>query len=446
MSVEPPPSNLEAEQAVCGSCILSAEAIAYAVEALKPDDFYRDAHRNIFEAIVALHTRNEAVDLITLSDELTSRNQLEEVGGALYLMILLEAPSTAANIAYYSNIVLERSIQRRYQEVARQLYKLTSGEAFTSAADLTQQAEKLILDASQERKVKGEFKSFKAGLHTVLDDIDNRYGGVGQKGLMLPFADLNYMMGGLKGGELTILGARPSVGKTSLALQIALHLSLRANYVPVFSMEMPFNTIMARILCTEARINSANFQAATFSKEEWERIASATERIQDAKLYIDDTGHVTVSHVKSRCTQLQRTKGLDLIVIDYLQLMSTGSKPKENRVLDIGEISRGLKLLARELDVPVLVLAQVGRECEKRPNKRPMLSDLRESGSIEADADNVLLIYRDAVYKPKDESDGRTMEEAEINVAKNRMGPTGIAKVGFWPNWALFADVERYRE
>ncbi|HLK61257.1 MAG TPA: replicative DNA helicase [Chthonomonadaceae bacterium] len=454
-----PPQNLEAEQAVLGSMMIERPAVEKAAEILKPEDFYRDAHRFIFEAILALAERDEPVDLITLPDELKSRNLFDTVGGNMYLMNLMDAPSTAANIEYYARLVEEKSILRRLLDVGTQIQGLAYSE-FDAIDDVVDRAERLVFEVGQ-RRMGQFFYALRPLLDEELDRIEKRYENKGMTtGRQTPFDDLNFMTAGLQPSDLIILAARPSMGKTSLALQLAQHIALEEKMaVAVFSLEMSKEQLVNRMICSEARVDAQRLRTGFLQGDDWQRVGEGISRLAEAPIFIDDTPDVSAMEMRAKCRRLQAEHGLGLIMIDYLQLMRS-HKRTENRNQEISEIARACKSLARELKVPVIALSQLSRAVESRPDKRPMLSDLRESGSIEAEADIVMFIYRDAYYKMKESVDAdeeiqqqqqrhergeEFIEEAEIIIAKQRNGPTGKVVVGFMKQYARFANMDRTR-
>ena len=451
-----PPQNMEAEQAVLGSMLIERAAVEKAAEILKPEDFYRDVHRHIFEAMLALAARDEPVDLTMLQDELTSRGQFETVGGFLYLQNLMDAPSTAANIEYYSKLVEEKSILRRLLDAGTQVQGLAYSE-FDVIDDVIDRAERIVFDVGQ-RRMGSFFFHIRPLLDEELDRLEKRYENKGMPtGRMTPFDDLNYMTSGLQPSDLIIIAARPSMGKTTLAVQIAQHVALNENLpVALFSLEMSKEQLVTRMICSESQVDSSRLRTGFLQTEDWQRVGEGISRLADAPIYIDDTPDVSAMEMRAKCRRLKAEQGgLGLIMVDYLQLMRGSSKRSENRNQEISEIARGCKSLARELRVPVIALSQLSRAVESRPDKRPMLSDLRESGAIEAEADIVMFIYREAYYKRKEAVDAgaepqpeqaagaENFEEAEIIIAKQRNGPTGTARVGFIPMHTRFVNMDR---
>jgi replicative DNA helicase len=450
-----PPQNMEAEQAVLGSMLIERAALEKAAEILKPDDFYRDVHRQLFEAMLALSARDEPVDLITLQDELISRGQFESAGGFLYLQNLMDAPSTAANIEYYARLVEEKSILRRLLDAGTQVQGLAYSE-FDSIDEVIDRAERIVFEVGQ-RRLGNFFFHIRPLLDEELDRIERRYENKGiPTGRMTPFDDLNHMTTGLQPSDLIIVAARPSMGKTTLAVQIAQFVALNEKVpVALFSLEMSKEQLVTRMICSESQVDSHKLRTGYLQTDDWQRVGEGISRLADAPIYIDDTPDVSATEMRSKCRRLKAEQGnLGMIMIDYMQLMRS-SKRTENRNQELSEIARGCKSLARELRVPVMALSQLSRAVESRPDKRPMLSDLRESGAIEAEADLVMFIYRDAYYKRKEaiEASGEVegegspndekLEEAEIIIAKQRNGPTGTARLGFIPMHTRFVNLDR---
>ena len=451
-----PPQNLEAEQAVLGSMLIEKQAIEKAAEILKPEDFYRDAHRHIFEAMLAVAAQDEPVDLITLTDELRNRGQFDLVGGFLYLQNLMDAPSTAANIEYYARLVEEKSILRKLLDAGTQIQGLAHAE-FDVVDDVIDRAERIVFEVGQKRM--GQFFfALRPLLDEELDRIEKRYENKGiTTGRMTPFDDLNYMTAGLQPSDLIIVAARPSMGKTALTVQMAQFVAMNEKLpVAIFSLEMSKEQLVTRMICSEAKVDAHRLRTGYLQADDWQRVGEGISRLAEAPVYIDDTPDVSAMEMRAKCRRLQSEHGLGLVMIDYLQLMRSHKKT-ENRNQEISEIARAIKGLARELKVPVIALSQLSRAVESRPDKRPMLSDLRESGAIEAEADIVMFIYREAYYKAKEaieaedqqkqqgEEGDERIEEAELIIAKQRNGPTGRVNVGFIPHYARFVNLERSR-
>ncbi|HZO87865.1 MAG TPA: replicative DNA helicase [Chthonomonadaceae bacterium] len=451
-----PPQNLEAEQAVLGSMLIERPAVEKAAEILKPEDFYRDAHRYIFEAMLALAERDEPVDLITLSEELRAKNQYENIGGDLYLLSLMEAPSTAANVEHYAKMVEEKSILRRLLDAGTQLQGLAY-EEYDTIDDVVDRAERLVFNVGQ-RRMGQFFHHLRPLLDAELDRLEKRYENKNMTtGRMTPFDDLNYMTAGLQPSDLFIIAARPSMGKTALSVQICQHIAMKERLpAAIFSLEMSKEQLVTRMICAEGKVDAHRLRTGFLQDSDWRKVGDAISNLAEAPIYIDDTPDVSIMEMRAKCRRLKAEHGLGVILIDYMQLMRS-HKRTENRNQELSEIARGCKGLARELKVPVVALSQLSRAVESRPDKRPMLSDLRESGAIEAEADVVLFIYRDAYYKMKEargaedeeeqqqrqEEGTEKMEEAELIIAKQRNGPTGRVIVGFMPHYARFENLDR---
>lgn len=448
-----PPHHLEAEQAVLGSMLIEQAAVEKAAEILKAEDFYSEVHRHIFEAILAISERDAPVDLITVPEELTARNQIENVGGFLYLQQLMDAPSTAANIETYAKMVEEKAILRKLLDAGIRIQGLAYTE-FETVDEAVDRAERIVFEVGQ-RRMGQFFHHIKPLLHEEFDRIEKRYENQNVfTGRETPFTSLNWMTSGLQPNDLIIIAGRPSMGKTALAVQIAQYIALHENIpVALFSLEMSKEQLVARMIGSESRVDMSKMNKGQLTNDDWIRVGEGISRLAEAPIYIDDTPDVSAIEVRAKCRRLKAEHGLGLVVIDYLQLMRSHRRT-ENRNQEISEIARACKGLARELKVPVVVLSQLSRAVESRPDKRPMLSDLRESGAIEAEADLVMFIYRENYYKMKDatergeESAGNTpsttdIEEAEIIIAKQRNGPTGRAIVGFIPAFVRFENIDR---
>ncbi|GIV19589.1 MAG: replicative DNA helicase [Armatimonadota bacterium] len=456
------PHNLDAEIATLGSMMIDGTAIERVSEFLAPDDFYREAHRVIYDALIALSSRNEPVDLVTLSEELQRRGKLEEVGGIAYLTTLLDSVPSAANVDYYAEIVEEYAIRRRLIEAAQEIIRLAAvsdnEEEPLTINHITDMAESAIYRVARRRLRKG-FESIRPLLSEVFDRFDAFYHE--RKlvtGLSTGFRELDYITAGLQKSDLVIIAARPSMGKTSLCLNIGEHVALHeGKTVAIFSLEMSKEQLVQRMICSQAEVNAHRLRLGMLPDTAWQRLAKAVQDLWNAKIFIDDTPDISVLEMRAKCRRLRAEHDLDLVIVDYLQLMRSHRR-SENRTQEISDIARALKGLAREMDVPIIALSQLSRAVEHRENKRPMLSDLRESGSIEAEADVVAFIYRPEYYAMKDavsseEVEGGTMpreegriEEAEIIIAKQRNGPTGTVRVGFKPDYARFVPLERHRE
>jgi replicative DNA helicase len=433
------PQNIEAECGVLGSIIIDPEAIVQVADFLRAEDFYRDAHRSIYEVVMQLYERHEPADFITICDTLEARDQLALVGGAAYITSLINQVPTSANVENYGRIVERVAILRRLIHAAGQIAALGYEEANAEAA--LDKAEQLIYQITQ-RHARADFSLIRDILGSYmlkLDQIHERRGTV--IGVPTGFTDLDRITGGLQRSDLIILAARPAMGKTSMALSLAHNTALRhQSSVAVFSLEMSKEQLVQRLLSMDAGIDQQRLRTGWIEDDEWEKILESTENLSQAKIWIDDTAGISTMELRSKARRLQAEHGIDLIIIDYLQLMQSnvGGKRNENRVQEVAEISRELKGLARELDVPVIALAQLSRTVEQRSVKIPQLSDLRESGSIEQDADIVMFIYREDVYNPETER----KNIADIIIAKHRNGPVGDVSLFFKASQTRFCDLE----
>ena len=434
------PQNIEAECGVLGSIIIDPEAIVQVAEFLFPDDFYRDAHRTIYEVIIQLYEQRQPADFITICDELERRNKLEDVGGASYITSLINLVPTSGNVEYYGRIVERNAILRRLIEAAGQIAAIAYQEEDADVA--LDKAEQLIFNISQ-RHARSDFtllRDILSAYMNKLDQLHERRGTI--VGVPTGFTDLDHLTGGLQKSDLIILAARPAIGKTSLALTMAHNTAIKhQRSVAIFSLEMSKEQLVQRLLSMDAAIDQQRLRTGWIEDDEWERIVYAMGTLSEANIWIDDTAGISTVEMRSKARRLHAERNIDLIIVDYLQLMQSMSgsgKRNENRVQEISEISRNLKSLARELNVPVLALAQLSRAVESRQSKVPQLSDLRESGSIEQDSDIVMFIYRDDVYNPETER----KNIADIIVAKHRNGPVGTISLYFQASQTRFHDLE----
>jgi replicative DNA helicase len=445
-----PPHSIEAEMSTLGSMMLDQHAIEKVAEILRPDDFYREAHRILYEVILSLAERHIPVDLLTVQEELRRRDQLEEIGGLPALVQIVESVPTASNAEYYARIVEEKAILRRLIRAAHDILQLADDPEL-ELQDVIDRAEQAIFSVAQ-RRLGRYFSPIDRLLLQALEHIERvQLSGRGILGIPTHFPALDYKTSGLQPSELIILAARPSVGKTALALNIAENVALRENRpVALFSLEMSREQLVQRMLCSQAGVSGNRIRHGTLTEEDWERLQMAAERLFRAPIFIDDTSGLSVLEMRAKCRRLKAERNdLALIVIDYLQLIRSHSRRAENRNQEIGEIARALKGLAREFEVPVLVLSQLSRAVERREEKRPILSDLRDSGSIEAEADVVLFIHRPNRRGDElDDDEPREAgvvptEEVEIIIAKQRNGPTGRISLGFQPAFSRFVTLER---
>lgn len=434
-----PPHNLQAEESLLGAMLLSRDAIAAAVETCGADDFYKPAHGHIFEAVCSLYAQGEPADPVTVADELNRASLLESAGGLPALVSLQADTPATANAGRYARIVEEHALLRRLIGVAGEIAELgySVPDDVESAVD---QAESMVFEVA-ERRVTDSLKPLRELLSESLDRLEALYGkGDSITGVPTGYIDLDERLSGLQPSGLVIVGARPAMGKTSFALGIAAHASMEAG-VPVllFSLEMSHAEITQRLLVSEARVDASRIRNGRLLESDWPKISHAVGRLGEAPLYVDDNPNLTVMEVRAKARRLKAKQGgLGLIIIDYLQLMS-GRRSAENRQVEVSEISRGLKILARELEVPVVALSQLSRTLETRADKRPVLADLRESGSLEQDADVVLFLYRDEVYNPESPDRGT----AEVIVSKHRNGPTGTTQLAFLDHFTRFANMAK---
>ena len=432
-----PPQNIEAEQSVLGAILIEQSSIAKISDLLNPEDFYREAHRLIYRAAMSLFERGEAIDFITVVDLLRRENTLEQAGGIAYVTSLANGVPTAANITYHAKIVQEKSLLRRLIGAATEIASM--GYAESEEVDrVLDSAEQKILEVAT-RKASQDFQPIKEIIFSTLDKIDEMHkakGGI--TGISTGFANLDKLTGGFQRSDLILIAARPSMGKTAFVLNVAQHMATRdRKSVVIFSLEMPKEQLAMRMMCAEGLIDSQRFRTGAMSNEEWSKLVDAADRLSGSPMYIDDTANVTAIELRNKARRISKEFGLDCIIIDYLQLMDGGAHSRiDNRQQQISDISRSLKGLARELRVPVIALSQLSRGPESRTNRRPMLSDLRESGSLEQDADLVAFLYRDDYYNPESEKKNIT----ELLIAKNRNGPTETVELYFHKNFTRFTD------
>ncbi len=436
-----PPQNVEAEQAVLGAMMLDHNAVIAAMEKLTPNDFYREVHRTIFEAMEHLHHENKEIDVITLPEELRRMKKLDDVGGIEYILSLPNLVATAANIEYHANIVAEKALARNLITTCTDL-TAAAYDGEKEPEDLLDDAERKILQLS-ENKNRGDFSPVGAVVEETLDKITKLYENkAGLTGLPTGFRDLDRMTSGLQPSDLILVAARPSMGKTAFTLNIAQNVGVRQHKtVAFFSLEMSQEQLVQRILCQISHIDSQKLRTGQLnSDEEWTRLTDACDKLYQAPIYIDDTPGISVAEMRSKARRLKSEHGLDLIVVDYLQLMQ--GRNAESRQQEISEISRSLKALARELKVPLIALSQLSRSVESRQDKRPMLSDLRESGALEQDADIVSFLYREDYYDKETENQHIT----EVILAKHRNGPVGSIKLYFKGEYTLFLNLDTTHE
>ena len=435
-----PPHDIEAEQAVIGSMLTDKDAVMLAVEKLRGQDFYREDNKAIFEAMVNLYNKSEPVDLITVKDELESMDMFDKVGGMEYLALLPSKVPTTANAQKYIDIVQEKSLLRGLIKTANEIIDLGYNPS-EDVEDIMNGAEKKIFDLIQNRNKSG-FSPMKEVLiesFTKLEELYNRKQHI--TGVPTGFSELDYMTTGLHGSELILLAARPAMGKSAFALNIAANAALKSNVpVAIFNLEMSKEQLVDRILSSEAMVDSNKIRTGKLEEDDWSKLASVVGPLSEANIFIDDTPGISVMEIRTRCRKLKMEKDIGLIIIDYLQLVQ-GSNSRKNgsREQEIAEISRSLKILAKELNVPVIALSQLSRAVEQREDHRPMLSDLRESGSIEQDADIVMFLYRDDYYN----KDSEDKDLTEVIIAKHRGGSTGKVKLLWMGNYTKFANLAK---
>ena len=438
-----PPNDIEAEQAVIGSMLTDKDAVISAIEVLKEDDFYREDNKTIYEAILNLYNRSEPIDIITLKAELTSMGMFDKIGGLEYIVGLPEKVPTTANVEKYISIVKEKSELRRLIKAANEIIE-EGYDPTENIDDIMNSAEKKIFNIMQDKDQKSysPIKDVLIDTFTELEQLYNQKQHI--TGVPTGFIDLDYRTAGLHNSDLILIAARPAMGKTAFGLNIATNAAVKAN-VPVvlFSLEMSKEQVVNRILCSQAMVDSNKVRTGKIDDEDWVKLADTMGELSEAPIYIDDTPGISINEIRAKCRKLKIEKNIGLVVIDYLQLVQGSSKRSSgSREQEISEISRSLKILAKEINVPVISLAQLSRAPEQRPDHRPILSDLRESGAIEQDADIVMFLYRDEYYHEDSEDKG----QAEVIIAKHRGGSTGTVKLAWLGNYTKFANLERYRE
>lgn len=432
-----PPQSIEAEQSVLGAMLIDGEAVSTVAAMLQPTHFYQDAHRRIFETMVALYTSNRPIDLITLTDALTQKGILQQVGDIAYLTLLANVVPSAATVGHYARIVLNKAILRELITASNQIS--ASCYQHEDVEEILESAERLIFRLSQNRTQR-EFVSMSEIVAEAYEHISQMVKNRGTvSGISTGFRDLDELTSGLQPSDLVILAARPSVGKTAFSLNIAHHVTIRQR-IPVayFSVEMAKEQLAMRMLCTEAKIDGQKLRSGFLDAQDWAKISEASDVLSEAPLFIDDTPAISIMEMRSKARKLKLEQNIGLIIIDYLQLMKLGVKI-ESRQQEVAEITRSIKALARELQIPIIALAQLSRRAEEREGKRPGLSDLRESGEIEQTADLVAFLYREDYYDH--ESPNRNV--IEVIVGKHRNGPVGTVKLAFLKHMGKFADLAR---
>ncbi len=432
-----PPHSIEAEESILSAILLDNSTLLDVLEILSPDHFYRTSHQKIFSAVAELFSKSEPVDLVTLTNMLRDRNELEEIGGAAYLARVVDTVPSAINVQHYARIVRDKSALRRLIAKANEITQ----HCYDDGGDLDQVldfAEGAVFEISED-KHQAAFHPISKIIESNIDALEVRQGNRALvTGVPTSYTRLDHMTAGLQGSDMIILAARPSMGKTALALNIARNAAVDGNVpVAIFSLEMSKESLSERMLCSEARVDSGRLRGGFLNPEDWNRITEAASALSEAPIYIDDSPDISATSIRTKSRRLKMDKDLGLIIIDYLQLMR-GRSGTERRDLEISEISRSLKLLAKELNVPVVALSQLNRKLEERSDKRPQLSDLRESGDLEQDADVVAFIYRDEVYN-KDENNPNK-GTAELIIAKQRNGPTGIVPLTFLGQYTRFEN------
>ena len=434
-----PPNSVEAEVSVLGAMLQDSAAVLRATEHLRPEDFYQPEHREIFSVMMDLYLQRRPIDLVTLHTELARKGSLEGVGGNAYLMKILNSVPTSANVKAYIDIVQEKSTMRKLIQACQKI----SGECFTQQTPLENilsSAEKAIFDVVMNQ-TDGEtlvpLREVLVKTYDQIDELSRLHGAIG--GVPTGFIDLDNLLTGLHPGELVVVGARPSMGKTSFAMNIASHASLkRGKSVAVFTLEMPREQIAMRMLCSDAQVDMQRVRKGTLTDKDWSSLANSVQSMADAPMYIDDTAGITPSQLRSRCRRLKMDKGLDLVVVDYLGLMKADGRV-ESRQLEVSEISRQLKAIALDMKIPIIACAQLSRANKDRVDKRPVLSDLRDSGSIEQDADVVMFLHREEYYN-KDTEDKNI---GEVIISKQRSGPLGTVKLAWLSEYTTFANLAR---
>ena len=433
-----PPQNVEAEESIISAILIDNNTLLDVIEILAPEDFYRTAHQKIYAAIVDLFDKTEPIDLVTLANRLKEKGQLEEIGSASYLSRLVDTVPLAVNAQHYAKIVHDKASLRRLIEKSNAIVKRCYEER-GNADDVIDFAEAAIFEVTENKSQQAFYPLSKIILGNIETLEENQGNRSLVTGVPTGFSHLDNLTSGLQNSDLVILAARPSMGKTALALNIARNAAVEANIpVAVFSLEMSKEQLSLRMLCSEARIDSSRLRSGFFSMEDWHRLTDAAGLLSESPIYIDDSASLTAMDIRAKARRLKMDKNIGLIIIDYLQLMQ-GRAGAERRDLEISEISRGMKALAKELNLPVLALSQLNRMLEQRTDKRPRLSDLRESGALEQDADVVAFIYRDEVYNKEEDNPSRGV--AEILLSKQRNGPTGDVYLSFLNSFTRFENL-----
>lgn len=435
---EIPPNDFEAEQAVLSCMIFDIDGISIAYEMLKAEDFYRSEHKILFEAMISMYSNSQQVDVITLKNKLESMNMLNNVGGYEYIIELYNIVSTSALTKQYTDIVKEKSIRRKILKASKDINVLTFDNT-EPIENIVEKAEKIIESIGDSNNL-DDFSPISQVLETSIENIENLYRNKSKvTGIETGFADFDMKTSGLQNSDFILIAGRPSMGKTAFAINIAQYAALRKNVTTaIFSLEMSKEQLVNRMICTEALVDAQKLRTGDIQSDDWYKIAEAVSSLSEAPIYIDDKSSITIPELRAKCRRLKKDKDLGLVVIDYLQLMN-GNTRNENRQQEISSISRALKGLARELNVPVVALSQLSRAVEQRKPPKPMLSDLRESGAIEQDADLVCFLYREEYYNPETDKRG----QAEVIIAKQRNGSVGTVNLSWLGQYTKFASLER---
>ncbi len=434
-----PPHDIEAEQAIIGSMLTDKDAVISSIEVLKEEDFYREDNRAIYTAILNLYNKAEPIDIITVKSELESMGKFEQIGGLEYLAQLPEKVPTTANAMKYIKIVEEKSILRNLIKTANEIIEL-GYDPMQDAEDIMEGAEKKIFNIMQNKNQKGysPIKDVLVESFNKLEELYNRKQHI--TGVPTGFTEIDYKTAGFHGSDLILIAARPAMGKSAFALNIATNAAVRAKVpVAVFSLEMSKEQMVNRILCSEAMVDSNKVRTGKLDENDWTKLAGSIGPLSEAEIYIDDTPGISITEIRAKCRKLKLEKNIGMVVIDYLQLVQASNRRSGSREQEISEISRSLKILAKEINVPVVALSQLSRAVEQRPDHRPMLSDLRESGAIEQDADIVMFLYRDDYYN----QDSEKKDIAEVIIAKHRGGSTGTAELLWLGNYTKFVNLEK---
>lgn len=437
-----PPQSVEAEQSVIGSMLIDKEVIPVVMEVLKPEDFYRPDHKEIYEVIIELFDKAQPIDLITVSERLKLHGKLELVGGLEYLSDIATAVPTTANVKHYAKIVEEKSLLRKLIKASSDIVDL-GFNASEEVSFILDKAEQNIFDILQKRSSQG-FVPIKDVLVETFNKLEELYNNKGHiTGIPTGFVDLDFKTSGLHNSDLVLIAARPAMGKTAFALNLAQNAAVHSGVpVVVFSLEMSKEQLVNRMLCSEAMVDSNKMKTGQLEDNDWQKVARALGPLSEAPIFIDDTPGISITEIRAKCRRMKLEHNLGLVVIDYLQLMQGSKSRSENRQQEISEISRSLKILAKEINVPVICLSQLSRAAETRTDHRPILSDLRESGAIEQDADIVMFLYRDDYYNP----DTEKKNIAEVILAKHRSGSTGTVELVWLGQYTKFANLEKFRQ